>query len=111
MRLFKKKETKKFLSELSKNKYKIEKIAENVGIAFQIQDDILDVTSTQEILGKPIVSDEKNNNTTYVTLKGLDRAKKDVKKYSDEANRLLESINRENSFLKELIEFLVNRDR
>ncbi len=56
---------------------KVEKIAEYVGKAFQIQDDILDVESTAEVLGKPIRSDEKNDKTTYVTLLGLEGAKKE----------------------------------
>ena len=54
----------------------VERIASLVGLAFQVQDDILDVTSTQEELGKPIHSDEKNEKTTYVTLLGIDEAKK-----------------------------------
>ena len=60
----------------------IEKVASDVGIAFQIRDDILDVTSTLEELGKPIHSDDKNENTTYVTLKGLKQAEKDVEEIS-----------------------------
>ena len=54
---------------------KMEEIAGKIGLAFQIQDDILDVTSTTEILGKPVHSDEKNEKTTYVTWKGLEKAK------------------------------------
>ena len=50
----------------------VERIAKKVGLAFQIQDDILDVTGSQEVLGKPIHSDEKNEKTTYVTWKGLE---------------------------------------
>ena len=49
---------------------KVEQMASNIGIAFQVQDDILDVTSTEEVLGKPVHSDEKNEKTTYVTLYG-----------------------------------------
>ena len=64
---------------------KVELIAKNVGIAFQIQDDILDVTSTVEVLGKPVLSDEKNEKTTYVTLVGLDNAKKYVEQISNDA--------------------------
>ena len=64
---------------------KIEKIASAIGLAFQIQDDILDVTSSPEVLGKPVLSDEKNNKTTYVTLEGLKKAKEDVEKISGEA--------------------------
>lgn len=61
----------------------VETMASEVGLAFQIQDDILDVTSTQEELGKPVLSDEKNEKTTYVTLEGLEKAKRDVKEISD----------------------------
>ena len=61
----------------------IERAGNMVGVAFQIQDDILDVTSTQEMLGKPVFSDEKNNKTTYVTLYGMDKAKEDVRTLSE----------------------------
>ena len=65
----------------------VERIASLVGLAFQVQDDILDVISTQEELGKPIHSDEKNEKTTYVTLLGIDDAKKVVEEKSEEANQ------------------------
>lgn len=55
---------------------KMEKAAYNIGIAFQIQDDILDVTSSMEVLGKPVGSDEKNNKLTYVSMHGLENPKK-----------------------------------
>ncbi|MGE9965448.1 polyprenyl synthetase family protein [Fusicatenibacter saccharivorans] len=87
----------------------VEKIASDVGIAFQIQDDILDVTSTQEELGKPIHSDEKNEKSTYVTIKGLDEAAKDVERISEEAVDLLQSLNLENPYLTWLIQELVHR--
>lgn len=87
----------------------VEKIASDVGIAFQIQDDILDVTSTQEELGKPIHSDEKNEKSTYVTIKGLDEAAKDVERISEEAVELLQSLNLENLYLTWLIQELVHR--
>lgn len=80
----------------------IETIAKNVGIAFQIQDDILDVTSTAEVLGKPILSDEKNEKTTYVTLVGLDKAKEYVEKISLEAIELLHRFEANDLFLEEL---------
>ena len=70
----------------------IEKAAGNIGLAFQIQDDILDVTSTAEELGKPIHSDEKNHKTTYVTLMGIQDASRQVAKLSEEAVQLLEGI-------------------
>lgn len=90
---------------------KIEKIAGNVGLAFQIQDDILDVTSTMEELGKPVHSDEKNEKTTYVTLKGLEAAKMEVTRISEEAILLLESLHAQNPFLEFLIRELINRKK
>lgn len=89
----------------------VEKIAYNVGIAFQIQDDILDVTSTTEVLGKPVLSDEKNNKSTYVTLMGVEESKVKVEMYSKEAINLLDSMNYNNEFLKELIVKLINREK
>ena len=90
---------------------KVEKIAEYVGKAFQIRDDILDVESTAEVLGKPIRSDEKNDKTTYVTLLGLEGAKKEVEKLSDEAIRLLHQLSGENEYLERLLLWLVHRNR
>ena len=90
---------------------RLEKVAANIGIAFQIQDDILDVTSTTEELGKPVNSDEKNNKSTYVSFNGLEKAKEAVKQYSDEALELLDALDTKNDkeFLKFLINGLVNR--
>ena len=87
----------------------LEDVARNVGIAFQIQDDILDVTSTLEVLGKAIHSDEKNKKTTYVTLKSLEEAKEDVKNISNQAIEQLRSLGRESSFLEELLLSLIYR--
>ena len=87
----------------------IEKAASAIGMAFQIQDDILDVTSTEEELGKPIHSDEKNHKTTYVTLMGIEKASQQVKKLSDEAVTLLEGLNKKNEFLFTLVNELVGR--
>lgn len=89
----------------------VEKIAKNVGIAFQIQDDILDVTSTVEELGKPIHSDEKNEKTTYVTLVGLEKAKEYVEKISMEAVELLAGFDTKDSFLEELLKALIHRKK
>ena len=89
----------------------VEKIAKDVGIAFQIQDDILDVTSTAEVLGKPILSDAKNEKTTYVTLLGLDKATEYVKNISMEAIALLHELGRENPFLEELLLALIDREK
>ena len=89
----------------------VEKIAYNVGIAFQIQDDILDITSSLEVLGKMTGSDEKNNKVTYVTLNGMDKAKEDVEKISKEAIDLLDSFENKNEFLNQLIEELITREK
>lgn len=78
-----------------RNIERMEQIARNIGMAFQIQDDILDEVSTEEELGKPIHSDEKNQKTTYVTLFGIENAKKKVQELSAEALRLLEEIKME----------------
>ena len=88
----------------------VEKIASDVGLAFQIRDDILDVTGDEAVLGKPTKSDEKNHKITYVSVKGLDQARKDVERYSKEAVRLLEELPCENEFLHELILNLISRD-
>ena len=81
-----------------------------MGVAFQIKDDILDVTSTQEVLGKPVFSDEKNNKTTYVTLYGMERASSDVARMSEAAKKLVKEIG-DNPFLVELINKLINREK
>lgn len=89
----------------------IEQVAKKIGIAFQIQDDILDVTSTEEVLGKPVFSDQKNEKTTYVTLFGLEKAKKDVEQISEEAIALLRSLQRENAYLEQLLQELIHREK
>ena len=90
---------------------KMEQIARRVGLAFQIQDDILDVTSTTEVLGKPVHSDEKNEKTTYVTWKGLEEAKKDVALMTEEAIGILHTLKGEKSFLEEIFRWLIYREK
>ena len=90
---------------------KMERAASNIGIAFQIQDDILDITSTTEVLGKPVGSDEKNRKLTYVTLHGIEESKQQVKELSEEAVEILKSFETKNEFLVELVEQLVNREK
>lgn len=90
---------------------KMERIGRSVGLAFQIQDDILDVTSTTEVLGKPVNSDEKNHKTTYVTLKGLEKARQEVAAYSEEAVGLLQSIAGDTEFLEQLFLWLIQREK
>ena len=87
----------------------IEEAAGKIGLAFQIQDDILDVTSTEEELGKPVHSDEKNNKVTYVTLFGIEEASRQVKELSEDAVSLLKGLNKNNEFLYLLVEKLINR--
>ena len=89
----------------------IEQVASDVGLAFQIRDDILDVTSTSQVLGKPINSDEKNHKTTYVTMEGLKKAEKDVKEISGRAIDVLDQLGRKNEFLRNLILELVIREK
>ncbi|MCI5855855.1 MAG: polyprenyl synthetase family protein [Agathobacter sp.] len=89
----------------------VEQVAEKIGLAFQIQDDILDVTSTFEELGKPIGSDEKNQKSTYVTYEGLEQSAKDVEQLLKEASMLLATIGKDDAFLQELIRFLVHRNK
>ena len=80
-------------------------------MAFQIQDDILDVTSTFEVLGKPIGSDGRNEKVTYVTFEGLQKAKEDVQRLSEEAVAILEGCAGEHTFLRELFRFLIHREK
>ena len=90
---------------------RLEKCAYNIGLAFQIQDDILDVTSSTEVLGKPVGSDEKNHKLTYVAMHGLDESRKKVEELSREAISILTSFPRRNVFLEELVEQLIYREK
>ena len=88
-----------------------ERIAEKIGLAFQIQDDILDVTGAEEVLGKPVHSDEKNEKTTYVTWKGLEEARRDVARLTDEALEELERFPAQDKFLAQFLRSLVSREK
>lgn len=88
---------------------KMEEIGRNVGMAFQIQDDILDETATFEELGKPIHSDEKNEKVTYVTIYGIEKAGEEVERLSEDAIEMLQSIDGDSGFLVELVRYLVQR--
>ncbi len=88
----------------------IEEIAGNVGIAFQIRDDILDVTSTTEILGKPVGSDEKNEKVTWLSFAGMEQAKADVETYTKDAVDRLDRLEKKNLFLNDLIYYLIDRE-
>ena len=90
---------------------KLENIGFKLGLAFQIQDDILDVTSTKEVLGKPIGSDEKNQKFTYVTFEGLEKAKDDVAAITKQAVAHMDSLVVRNEFLNELLVYLIAREK
>ena len=90
---------------------KIEKSAWHVGIAFQIQDDILDVTSTTEVLGKTVGKDAEEHKLTYVSMHGLKEAADQVRLHSDMAVRLLDGVGSESPFLTHLILSLCGRDK
>ncbi len=87
----------------------VERIGSDIGLAFQIQDDILDVTGSEKELGKPVGSDAKNEKVTYVTFAGLEAAREQVRELSDRAERHLAALGGADSFLAQLIRSLVNR--
>jgi len=87
----------------------VERMAGNIGMAFQIQDDILDLTGDEAKLGKPVGSDEKNEKTTYVTLHGLEASAVTVKKLSAEAVELAKKMNG-TEFLQDLFTYLTVRE-
>ena len=87
----------------------MEKIGYNIGMAFQIQDDILDITSTSEELGKPVHSDEKNDKSTYVTVYGMEMAVGAVKDYSETALDILGNLPVSNIYLNTLVKKLIGR--
>jgi geranylgeranyl diphosphate synthase type II len=88
----------------------IERIAGDIGLGFQIKDDILDITSSPEVLGKPIHSDEKNQKVTYVTLMDVDSAAQEVNRISTGAIKSLEEMPYENAYLKILLTKLITRE-
>lgn len=87
----------------------MESAARSAGLAFQIRDDILDVTSTMEELGKPVHSDEKNHKVTYVTLKGIDGAGREVDRLTGEAMESLRSLPVRSEFLEEILLWMASR--
>lgn len=89
----------------------LELCAYNLGIAFQIQDDILDVIGDSEEMGKPVGSDAVNHKQTYVTLNGLEASKREVERLSEGAVQILNSFPGENEFLKDLVISLIHRQK
>ncbi len=88
----------------------VEQVATQIGMAFQIQDDILDIEGDEATLGKPIGSDVKNQKATYVSFAGLEKSKAQVKSLTDAAVADLHSLSYENLFLEELLDYLVYRN-
>ncbi len=88
----------------------IDKYCINLGMAFQIQDDILDIEGDEKILGKPIGSDQKNNKKTFVSLLGLEKSKELVKTYSYNAIDILQNLKRNSEFLEKLTIYLIDRN-
>lgn len=89
----------------------LEKSARKLGVAFQIQDDILDVIGDEQTLGKPVGSDERNEKTTYVSLHGLENAKAKVKQYTEQSIELLQTFDGEKEFLTGLMTWMIDRDK
>ena len=89
----------------------MEEVGSKIGLAFQIQDDILDVEGDEKVLGKEVGQDARNCKVTYVLFEGMEKSKKDVIDLSDEALSKLLSLSYENRFLTKLLEFLVHREK
>lgn len=99
------------LAGATKNEQKvIGEIAGHIGLAFQIRDDILDVTGTMETLGKPVGSDEKNHKATYVAFEGLEQAKEDVADIMRQAVRCMDSLVVRNEFLTAFMYDMISRE-
>ena len=90
---------------------RMERCGHNIGVAFQIQDDILDVVGETALLGKATGSDEKNHKQTYVTLVGLEQAGEEVKRLSEEAMDILSECSGDSCFLQELTGYLIHRNK
>ncbi len=88
---------------------KADEFAKNIGLAFQIVDDILDVTSTQDLLGKPIGSDAQQNKTTFVALNGIDDAKNKAETLTNKALLILKEFD-DSEFLSNLTKLLLVRE-
>ncbi len=90
---------------------KLHQIAEEIGLAFQIRDDILDVSGSQETLGKSIGKDAAEGKATYVSMHGLDAASKEVSRLTKSALLTFDGLGRTDPFLRDLLEALVTRTK
>lgn len=89
----------------------IEKTASDIGMAFQIQDDLLDITGDSAVLGKQTQSDEENGKVTYVTINGIEKSKEMVEELSKRAVERLAALDVKNQFLNDFILKLINRNK
>ena len=89
----------------------VEQAAAKIGLAFQIEDDLLDVAGDEKTMGKPVGSDERNHKITYVTFVGPERAREDVRNLTEQALDRLSSLPRKNEFLLELVSYLAGREQ
>lgn len=88
---------------------RIEEAGHAIGMAFQIQDDILDICGDEKTLGKPVHSDEKNDKQNYVTIFGMEKARHEVDAYTNIAETILKETGKTNTFLLELLHSLIRR--
>ncbi|TQR19389.1 polyprenyl synthetase family protein [Psychrobacillus vulpis] len=88
----------------------LKKFARHAGIAFQIKDDLLDVEGDTTLLGKPIGKDTENNNSTFVSILGLESAKKEMWENYCTAMEALQEVPRNTTFLKHFLDYVINRD-
>lgn len=89
----------------------MEKAGRMIGLAFQIRDDILDVTGDEKTIGKPLHSDERNHKITYVTIHGVEASMLEVLRFTREASVLISSIGGDDEFILFLIQYLMSRDK
>ena len=90
---------------------KITTYAKNIGLSFQIVDDILDIVGEEEKLGKPIGSDLENHKSTYPSLLGLEESRRIANELIDEAKNAIKDLSSEVEFLNQLADYIINRDR
>ena len=89
----------------------LKKFARHAGIAFQIKDDLLDVEGDQLCLGKPVGKDSENNSSTFVSILGVDDAKKEMWENYCIAMESLQDVPRDTTFLKHFLDYIINRDK
>lgn len=85
--------------------------ADRIGLAFQIKDDILSEEGNPEITGKPVGNDKEHHKCTYVSFYGLDKAKQELERITEEAIKYLEPYGEKADFLRELTYYIKNRNK